>query len=145
MATIRNKKKLALLDKENCDEHPRSNMTQNSNVPRSQEDYITQVSEEIEGRDAKKLSQEFTRRKKPHSRRVSTSWWLSHEPANSGPLWNRSGDVSERIWHKPGNEWGRLPEWSPSWSRHLPQPDDAKLWPRRWPRQTLIIAFRACY
>ena len=34
---------------------------QNSNVPRSLEDYITQVSEEIEGRVTKKLSQEFSR------------------------------------------------------------------------------------
>ena len=38
-----------------------SNMAQNSNVPRSHEDYITQVSEEIEGRVTKKLSQEFSR------------------------------------------------------------------------------------
>ena len=36
-------------------------MASNSNVPRSQEDYITQVSEEIEGRVTKKLSQEFSR------------------------------------------------------------------------------------
>ena len=36
-------------------------MAQNSNVPRSQEDYITQVAEEIEGRVTKKLSQEFSR------------------------------------------------------------------------------------
>ena len=34
---------------------------QNSNVPRSQEEYITQVFEEIEGRVTKKLSQEFSR------------------------------------------------------------------------------------
>ena len=34
---------------------------QNSNVPRSQKDYITQVPEEIEGRVTKKLSQEFSR------------------------------------------------------------------------------------
>ena len=61
MAT-RNKKKLATLNKENCEEHPRNNLAQNSNVPRSQEDYITQVSEEIEGRVTKKLlSQEFSR------------------------------------------------------------------------------------
>ena len=33
----------------------------NSNVPRSQEEYITQVSEEIEGRVTKKLSQVFNR------------------------------------------------------------------------------------
>ena len=36
-------------------------MAQNSNVPRSQEYYITQVSKEIEGRVTKKLSQEFSR------------------------------------------------------------------------------------
>ena len=59
MATLRNKKKLAALNKENCEEHPRSNLEQNSNVPRSQEDYLTQVSEEIEGKVTKKLSQEF--------------------------------------------------------------------------------------
>ena len=61
MATLRNKRKLAALIKENCEEHPSNNMAQNSNVPRSQEDYITQVSEEIQGRVTKKLSQEFSR------------------------------------------------------------------------------------
>ena len=61
MATLRNKRKLAALKKENCEEHPRSNLAQNSNVPRSQEDYITQVFEEIEGRVTKRLSQEFSR------------------------------------------------------------------------------------
>ena len=55
------KRQLATLNKEKYEEHPRSNMAQNSNVPRSQEDYITQVSEEIEGRVTKKLSQEFSR------------------------------------------------------------------------------------
>ena len=51
--TTRNKRKLAALNKENCEENPRSNMAQNSGAPRSQEDYITQVSEEIEGRVTK--------------------------------------------------------------------------------------------
>ena len=60
MAT-RNKRKLAALNKENCEEHPRSNLTQNSTAPRSQEDYITQVSKEIEGKVTKKLSQEISR------------------------------------------------------------------------------------
>ena len=62
MAT-RNKRKPATLNKENCEEHPRSNMAQNSNVLRSQEDYITQVSDEIEGRVTKKLSQGISRTK----------------------------------------------------------------------------------
>ena len=56
-----NKRELAALNKENSEEHPRSNLAENSNVPRSQEDYITQVSEEIEGRVTKRLSKEFSR------------------------------------------------------------------------------------
>ena len=36
-------------------------MAPNSNVPKSQDDYISQVSEEIEGRFTKKLSKEFSR------------------------------------------------------------------------------------
>ena len=60
MAT-RSKKKVAALNRENCEEHPRSSLAQNSKVPRSQEDYITQASEEIEGRVTKKLSQVFSR------------------------------------------------------------------------------------
>ena len=59
--TTRNNRKLAALNKENCEEHPRSNSAQNSNAPRSEEDYITQVSEEIEGRVTKRLSKEFSR------------------------------------------------------------------------------------
>ena len=59
--TTRNKRKLAALNRENCEEHPRSNLAQNSSAPRSQEDYITQVSEEIEGRVTKRLSKEFSR------------------------------------------------------------------------------------
>ena len=62
MAT-RNKTKLAAINKENCHEHLRSNLAKNSNVLRSQEDYITQVSEIIEGRVTKKLSQELCRTK----------------------------------------------------------------------------------
>ena len=52
---------MAALNKEKCEEHPRSNLAQNSSAPRSQEDYITQVSEEIEGRVTKWLSKEFSR------------------------------------------------------------------------------------
>ena len=59
--TTRNKRKLAALNKENYEEHPKSNLAQNSNAPRSQEDYITQVSEEFEGRVTERLSKEFSR------------------------------------------------------------------------------------
>ena len=59
--TTRNKRKLAAINKKNCEERLRSNLAQNSSAPRSQEDYITQVSEEIEGRVTKRLSKEFSR------------------------------------------------------------------------------------
>ena len=59
--TTRNKRKLAALIRENCEEHPRSNLAQNSSAPRLQEDYITQLSEEIEERVTKRLSKEFSR------------------------------------------------------------------------------------
>ena len=55
------KRKLAALNKENHEESPRSNHVRDTNVPRTQEDFITQVSEETEGRVTKKLSQEFSR------------------------------------------------------------------------------------
>ena len=41
---------------EKREEHSRSNVAKNSNTFKSQEDYITQISEEIEGRVTKKLS-----------------------------------------------------------------------------------------
>ena len=52
---------MAALNKENCEEHPGSNLAQKSSAPRSQEDYISQVSEEIEGRVTKCLSKEFSK------------------------------------------------------------------------------------
>ena len=61
--STRNKRKLAALNNVYCEEHPRSNLAENSNVLRSQEDYITQVSEKIEGLVAKRLSKKFIRTK----------------------------------------------------------------------------------
>ena len=43
------------------EEHPRNGQSRNTSVPRINEEYITQVSEEIEGRITRKLSQEFNR------------------------------------------------------------------------------------
>ena len=60
MASLRNRRKLVTLNKEICQEHPRSNLAQNSNLLKSQEHYISQVSEEIEGRVTKDLPQEFS-------------------------------------------------------------------------------------
>ena len=61
MATLRNKRKLAAVTRETQEEQPRNGQSQNTSVPRINEEYITQVSEEIEGRVTKKLSQEYIR------------------------------------------------------------------------------------
>ena len=61
MATLRNKRKLAAVTRETQEENPRNGQSRNTSVPRINEEYITQVSEEIEGRITKKLSQEFNR------------------------------------------------------------------------------------
>ena len=89
--TTRIKRKLAALNEENCEEHPRSNLAQNSNAPRSQEDYITQVFEEIEGRVTKRLSKEFSSTENRNTRRLSTSRRLSYESVIAGPLRSHSG------------------------------------------------------
>ena len=61
MATLRNKRKLAAVTRESQEENPRNGQSRNTSVPRINEEYITQVSEEIEGRITKNLSQEFNR------------------------------------------------------------------------------------
>ena len=61
MATLRKKRKLAAVTGETQEEHPRNGQSRNTSVPRINEEYITQLSEEIEGRVSKKLSQEFSR------------------------------------------------------------------------------------
>ena len=59
MATLRNKKKLVAVSRE-TPESTRSGTTQNILDPELIQDYISQVSEEIEGRVTKKLSKEFS-------------------------------------------------------------------------------------
>ena len=61
MATLRNKRKLAAVTRELQEENPRKGQSRNTSVPRINEEYITLVAEEIEGRVSKKLSQEFSR------------------------------------------------------------------------------------
>ena len=60
MATLRNKRKLAAVSRE-TPESTRNSRTQKTLGTESTQDYISQVSEEIEGRVTKKLSKEFSR------------------------------------------------------------------------------------
>ena len=106
MATLRNKRKLAALKKEICEEHPRSNLAQKSNLPRSQEDYITseEVSEEIEEKITKKLSQEFSRTVNRILGALSCLDDFLMNPLIQGHSGTTPRDVPERIWCKPGKE-----------------------------------------
>ena len=61
MSTLRNKRKLAAVTRETQQEHPRNGQSRNTSVPRTNEEYITKVSQEIDGRVTEKLSQEFRR------------------------------------------------------------------------------------
>ena len=56
MAILRNRGNLATINRDNHEEHPKNNQARDTNVPRFQEDYITQLSKEVEGRVTKKLS-----------------------------------------------------------------------------------------
>ena len=60
MATLRNKRKLAAVSRE-APEGSRSSRGWNVLDPELTQDYISQVSEEIEGRVTKKLSKEFNK------------------------------------------------------------------------------------
>ena len=60
MATLRNKKTLAAVSKE-TPEGTRNSRAQNALDPELTHDYISQVSQKIEGRVTKKLSKEFSR------------------------------------------------------------------------------------
>ena len=61
MVTLKNKRKLASVTTEAQEEHSSNHQSRNTSVPRANEEYITQISEKIEGRVSKKLSQEFSR------------------------------------------------------------------------------------
>ena len=59
MATLKNKRKLGAVAKEEQEERPRNTQPQNPSVSRINEDYVTQVSEEIDGKVTQTLSPEF--------------------------------------------------------------------------------------
>ena len=60
MAILWNRKKLAAVSRE-TPENTRNNQSQNTLDPEMAQEYISQVSEEIEGMVTKKLSKEFSR------------------------------------------------------------------------------------
>ena len=60
MATLKNRRKLAAVSRE-TPENTRNTQSRNAIDPEMAQEYISQVSEEIEGRVTKELSKEFSR------------------------------------------------------------------------------------
>ena len=89
MATLRNKRKLAAVTREAQEENPRNGQSRNTSVPRVNEEYITKVSEQIECRVTKILSQEFSRTK---SRILGALSKLDEFLLNQ-QIWTHSGTV----------------------------------------------------
>ena len=136
MATLRNKRKLAALSKENYEEHP-SNMAQNSNVPRSQEDYITQVSEKIAGRVTETLSQWFSRTDSRILGALSRLGDFLLNPLNQGhsgtaPKTSRNTLRRSQGTNEDDSQSNPHPETGVS------EPDYTKLWPRQRLQQTVL-------
>ena len=104
-------------------------MAQDSNAPRSQEDYISQVFEEIEGGVTKKMSKGYSSTERRILGALTRLDEFFFEFDNTGLLRIRSEDSPERPWNKPGNECGRFLELSSSWSERLSEPKYTKLWP----------------
>ena len=105
MAT-RNNRKLAALNKENCEDQRRRNLAQNSNVPRSQKDYITQVSESIEGRVSKKLSQGSSGTENRILGALAQLDVFLMNPLIQGHSGTAPETSRNVFWYKPGSESG---------------------------------------
>ena len=88
MATLRNKKNFAAMNRDNLEGRLRNNQALNKNS-RFQKIYITQLSEKFEGRVTKKLSQESSRMQSCILSALSQvdEFFLSPEGwINSGPV-----------------------------------------------------------
>ena len=106
MATLMNKRKLAAVSRE-TPKITRKNQSQNTLGPEMAQEYISQVSEEIEGRVTKKLSKEVSR---TESRILGAlSKRIPSEPTNSDLFRSRSRNIQEQQLRKLGTHWGLFP------------------------------------
>ena len=104
MATLRNKRKLAVVSRE-TPESTRNGRVQNALDPELTQDYISKVSEETEGRVTKKPLKEFSRTESRILGALS-NFDVSSEPTCSDLFRSRSGNIQEQQLREPGNHWG---------------------------------------
>ena len=108
MATLKNKRKLAAVSGD-TQESARNGQSQNTFVPGMIEEYITQMSKEIEGRVTKKLSQEISRTES----RVLGALSKLDEFLLNPQLRTYSGTVPGTSRNNDSEtHWASFPEWS---------------------------------
>ena len=111
MATLRKKRKLAAVSRE-TQESATNSQSQNTFVPGMTEG-ITHVSKEIESKFTKKLSRSLAEQSfgcSVQNRRISS------DHASTDMLRNRSGNIPEQGFRKPGTHWRSFRERSLSQS-----------------------------
>ena len=101
MAALRNNRKLAAVATETQEDHSGNGQLRNTSVTRIHQEYLTQVSEEIDSRVTKKLSQEFSRTESRILGALSKldEFFLKPQvPTESGPVpgISRNTDVENR-------------------------------------------------
>ena len=136
MATLRNKRKSAAVSRA-TPEGSRSSRGQNVLDPESTQDYISQVSEEIEGRVTKKLSQEIS---KTESRILGALSKLDEFLLNP-QIWTCS--VAVQVTSRNANSENR--ETHGDRSSDDPYPEmgifSSSLWPTQTPRDRNQLAY----
>ena len=143
MATLRDKRKLAAFTKENCQENLSNNLAQNRSVAKTQEDHITQVSEEIEDIITKKLSRESSRTESCIQGALSQLDDFLLSPL----LQSNSGSAPETSRNTLNINQGTNEDdlsWSSSWSLGLSEPNNASFWPRRLDSYDYWLVFSFC-
>ena len=111
MASLGKKKKLAAVNRDGQGEHPMNNLSQDISAPTVNENYITQVSVQIDGSVTKKhCLKNLTRHRVPKSGRFVETGRVSSQLTSSGTIRNRSGDFSGSLQRKPIVQRGPSPE-----------------------------------
>ena len=110
MATLRKKSKLVAVSKETPD-NMRNSQSQTTLDPGVAQEYISQVSEEIEGRVTKKLSKDFSRTESRILGALSKldEFLLNPQVRTCSVAVPGTSNIQEQRLRKPGAHWGSFP------------------------------------
>ena len=132
MSTFRNRRKLAAVNRDSHEENPRNYLSEDTQTPTSNDDFIRQALTENERVVTRELSEEFNRLE---SLSLGASLQL-HDflPISYVRVQSRSAlGISRDCNRKKGKQWKPFAEWSSSWcgyfGKQIPVPCDFRAWP----------------